>query len=68
MKVSNELKIYELNGRTPQSNSELNITESTLLIESHWNYQDRVVINFNGQQITLLAIDLLKAINNASNH
>lgn len=38
-----------------------------LLVESHWNYRDRVVlVTPNGERLTILAADLHLAVNRCS--
>ena len=65
--VSNSLHVYEFEGKeTIVGNSHI------FVIRSHWNNNDRVVIEIgeeNGQikSFTLLAKDLVAAIKNAEN-
>ena len=67
IKVSNYLKVYEFEDKeVPIGNSHI------FSIRSHWNSNDRVVVEVgeeNGQirNFTLLAKDLIAAINNATN-
>lgn len=68
MKVTTHLELYEKNG----SSTNLPNSSETIQINSHWNYNDRVVLNYNDGEktfnITLIASDLIKAIHNAQNH
>ena len=41
---------------------------STLIVRSHWNYSDRVVMRIGGTEYIFLADDLIRAVNNARNH
>jgi len=62
IKVSNKVPIYEVNGK------EVNyIDESKLVVESHWNENDKVVLKFGRRNITVVARDLTSAIDNATN-
>ena len=58
MKVENTIRIYELNNEE---------TVGELLISSHWNYHDFIVIGNGETKITVSADDLIKAIKNATN-
>ena len=59
MKVANEITIYEIDGDDK--------VKGILLVSSHWNYHDFVVIGDGKQKITVNANDLMKAIQNATN-
>lgn len=65
MEVINRLDIYEIDG------NEVNVTEEVdpkILIRSHDNYQDYVIIETPDGHSYVLEISALKAaINNASN-
>jgi hypothetical protein len=37
-------------------------------VAAHWNYKDRVIIEFHGTKFTVIADDLRRAIQNAINH
>lgn len=63
IKVSNKLKIYEVNGTEPKP-----IDGPQLEVLSHWNRQAFVVLKFGSDEVTVLASDLDKAIENAKNH
>ena len=58
VKVTNELNTYPGGGGTGDP----------ILIRSHWNYTDRVLLVVEGKEYCLIASDLHKAINNAVNH
>jgi hypothetical protein len=67
MKVYNELKVYELNGKeVPLSDS------PNIAVESHWNRSEYVVLilpcDDKVYRKTVLAADLKRAIENATNH
>jgi hypothetical protein len=61
MKVFNEIKVYEVEGDEPKN-------DVVLVVNSHWNYSDRVVLKFEDKHITVLASNLNKAVDNAINH
>jgi hypothetical protein len=63
MKVKNELQVYEQDGKEIKG-----IEYPIVKIESHWNYKDRVVVEIDGKKVTLIADDLRRAIDNATNH
>lgn len=64
MKVINEIQIYELNGVELQG---LAKEKDHIKVESHWNRSSFVVINYSGTKFTVLASELRKAIDNATN-
>jgi len=62
MEVENKIKIYEVNG------NEVEIGKSkSLIVKSHWNRKDLVVLKFGKQEITVSKRTLEKAIDNAEN-
>lgn len=62
MTVTNEIKIYETNGK------ETPIGENPILeVRSHWNNDNLVVIEIDGKTVTVVASQLEKAIHNATN-
>lgn len=63
MKVVNEINIYEINGEETSA-----IEKPKVKISSHWNYRDRVVLEFGDNNITVLADEFKRAIENACNH
>lgn len=64
MKVINEIKVYEEDGRDCST-----IEQPKIIIESHWNYKNRVVIKLpGGKSYTLISEQLIAAIKNAENH
>ena len=64
MKVKNEIKLLEINGEDAGKVGD----SRRLMIESHWNYDDRVHLKFGELDILVLAGDLERAIANARNH
>lgn len=62
IKVRNEVDIYEENGE----NTALDKGEP-LIVESHWNCRDRIVLSRGKINITVIANDLKAAIQNATN-
>lgn len=62
MKVENEIKVYEIDGE------ETGLGKSILMkISSHWNRSSYVIIKINNKEYTVLASELSKAIENATN-
>jgi hypothetical protein len=61
MKVSQELNVYEIDG------VKTDIHKQLLIVKSHWNFTDRVILMFGGREITVLSSELQKAIKNATN-
>lgn len=39
----------------------------TIAVRNHWNYRDRCVLEIGGKSYTVLADDLRRAIDNATN-
>ena len=64
IKVRCNIKVYELDGC---ENNKYMDEETNMLIESHWNDRDRVNISFGGHTCTVVAKDLLAAIENTQN-
>ena len=64
MKVTNELKIYEING------TDLGIKAApfaVITVESHWNRDELVVIRCGDTSYTVSANQLQAALKNATN-
>lgn len=67
MKVINTISIYEVDEEVVE------INRPTLSIKSHWNYDDRVVIDISDisagtKSVTVMAGQLIIATQNAQNH
>lgn len=60
IQVKNEITVYEIDGKE-------SFNHPPLVILSHWNFNERVTIEFEGKKITVIASDLRKAIENATN-
>lgn len=61
MDVINKIKVYEIDGDD-------NIKYDTSIeVKSHWNYKNFIVLNIFGKEITVVAEDLEKAIQNSTN-
>jgi len=61
VKSSNELKVYEHNGKEQQ------FTERPLKVTSHWNRDEFVIIDTGTETFTVLGDALRIAIDNAMN-
>lgn len=62
MAVKSEVEIYEIDGL------DVPISEyKKLVVESHWNVSDRVVLVFGKKQLTVNVRELRRAIDNATN-
>ena len=64
MKVKNEIQPVEINGKESWGVGE----NRRLIVESHWNYSDRVHLKFGDLNLVIIADDLERAIKNARNH
>ena len=62
IKVTNEVKIYEVDGGDVPA-----ILGKSLVVESHWNNNERVNLCINAKVYTVIASDLKAAIENATN-
>ena len=61
MNVINKIKVYEIDGDD-------NIKYDTSIeVKSHWTFKRFIVLNIFGKEITVVAEDLEKAIENATN-
>ena len=64
MKVVNEIRIYEMDGKDLPPNDIRHIK-----VTSHWNRgRTFVVVELEGIAVTVPAVDLRKAIKNATNN
>ncbi len=61
--VRSEIEIYEVDGKEV----ELGIDPPKLVVESHWNRDEFVVLTLDGKSVTVEADKLRKAIENATN-
>lgn len=59
----NKIKIYERDG----NNISLVSDSQPLIVRNHWNEGSKIVLYLNGNEITVVADDLKKAIQNAQN-
>jgi len=64
MKVVNTIKLLEINGEKAGKVGD----DRRLVIESHWNYSDRIHIKYGDIDLLVPAGDLERAITNAKNH
>lgn len=63
METETKLKIYERDG----NNIALDVDSQPLIIRNHWNEKSKIVLYLNGNEITVAADDLIRAIQNAQN-
>lgn len=62
IEVINKVRIYEVDGK------ETNYGDNdVLVVKSNWGYATRIVIEYNGVELTVVASDLQDAIKNATN-
>ena len=64
MNVKSEIQPSEINGQHSFGVGE----KRRLIVESHWNYTDRVRLKFGDLDLVVIADDLERAIQNARNH
>jgi hypothetical protein len=55
LKVTNEVSTYD------------EPAKPDIRVHSHWAMSDRVVIEIEGKTVTVIADDMIRAINNATN-
>jgi len=60
----NLVKLYEKNGTDI---SGLESDRPTLKVSDHWNRKEFVVLEFDGEEITVVGDDLKRAIDNSQN-
>jgi len=65
IKVTSEVDIYELNGKKTQP--KVGVESKSLLVKSHWNESGKIVLEYGGETITVVASDLIVAVYNAKN-
>lgn len=61
IKVTNEVRIYEVNDEREPLN------RPVLIVKSHWNRNEFVVLEFEGKCITVARSELSAAMANATN-
>jgi len=59
--VKNEVKVYEID------NNKVDCQKNSIQVLSHWNENDKVVLEIEGKCHAVSANDLKTAINNATN-
>ena len=62
IEVFNKVKIYEINGEDTNYND-----NTILVVKSNWIDDKRIIIEYNGMELTVVASDLQDAIKNATN-
>ena len=62
IKVATEVKVYEKDGKEVSISEDENIT-----VHNHWNRREFVILNVNGQKVTVLSDHLKRAVDNATN-
>jgi hypothetical protein len=60
----NSLDIYETDGSEEKG---LSSDRPKVIVKEHWNRREFVVIEVNGKELTVLADELKRAIDNAQN-
>ena len=61
MDVINKIKVYEIDGDDNIKN------DTSIEIKSHWTFRNFIVLDIFGKEITVVAEDLERAIQNATN-
>jgi len=64
IKTTNEIEVYEQNGSECKG---LRSDKPFLIIKDHWNRKDFVVLVIDEKSVTILARDLIAAVNNSIN-
>jgi hypothetical protein len=68
MKVENKIEIYEMSVKGEEVKlAGVGPGRKELIVKSHWNNTNKVILDFEGTQITVLADELNAAIRNATN-
>lgn len=64
MTIVTKIDCYELDGR------ETKAERPQIIVSSHWNMNDRIILRASdgGNSYTVIADDLIRAIQNAQNH
>lgn len=60
VEVESRVNVYEVDHTEPKT-----LELPKLVVKSHWNYQDRVVLVIGGKSYTVVGHDLKLAIENA---
>jgi hypothetical protein len=62
IKVSQQIRVYEENDKEIPLGQQRHIS-----VESHWNWNERVILEIGKERITVIGRDLKVAIDNAMN-
>lgn len=60
--VENRINVYEIDGTETAGK-----TQQHLVVKSHWNLRNFIVLKWNGKEITVSARQIKQAIENAQN-
>jgi hypothetical protein len=63
--IETKITAYEINGDEVEGLPE---EKGQVVVSSHWNINQMVVLKFQGESVTVAADELMKAIANATNH
>lgn len=63
MKIETKLEIYEVEGKET-----VMIHRPVLSVQSHWNDNKLIEVTVDGKRVTVVAKDLKRAVDNATNH
>ena len=64
-KIETHIRSYEVQGAEIKG---LHNDADDLIVTAHRIFKDRVILDWHGRTITVVADDLIKAIRNATNH
>lgn len=63
IKVESEIEVYEVDGIDTKPGND----GEKVYVMSHWNRRELIVLKYKEKKLTILACDLINAINNATN-
>lgn len=62
IKVENKIELYEIDGNKTKA-----VPAPTIIVHSHWNDNNMIILDTGNNKITVKASDLIAAIANATN-
>lgn len=62
IKVMNELRVFEIEGKKTEF-----VDGPKVVVQSHWNVEGLVIVQFNGASVTVSGKDLIEAVRNSMN-
>ena len=63
--IETKITAYEINGNEVEGLPE---KKTEVVVSAHWSNNEMVVLKFQGKSVTVAADELVRAVDNATNH